>query len=84
MRKSKKEPSPPSAMYKLYLNFEDDVVYLKQIREQIQKQLDKGKLSAGAAEKLRGFVVLTLEVDKVVSAYNAILKEYFNLEKEND
>ena len=85
-RKSKhvKEPSPSSAMYRLHLNLEESSELLGRVREQIQKEIDGNRLSKGTAQKMEKFVLITSEVNKTVCAYDAVLREYFNMEKKND
>ncbi len=83
-RKNKTDPSPPSAMYRLHLNLEESSELLGRVREQIQKEIDGNRLSKGTAQKMEAFVLLTSEVNKTVCAYDAILREYFNMEKKND
>ena len=83
-KKIKKVPSPPSAMYRLHLNLEESSELLGRVREQIQKEIDGNRLSKGTAQKMEGFVLLTSELDKAVCGYDAVLREYFNMEKKND
>lgn len=83
-KKKQKVPSELSALYRLHLNLEESSELLGRVREQIQKEIDGKRLSKGTAQKMEGFVLLTSEVNKTVCAYDAILREYFNMEKKND
>ena len=76
----KRDRGEESALFRIHKNFEDSSLLLKKVREQIQINIDSGKLRGKVKEKMEAFVLLTTEVDKMVSAYDALLKEYFNIE----
>ena len=68
-----------SSLYKVHLNFEESSFILKKVSQTIQKDINKGYIRGGTKEKMDAFILLTNEVDKTISAYDAILKEYFNI-----
>ena len=80
-RRRKKNKGEVSALYRLHLNFEESVELLGKIGDQIGTDILAGRISESAKDKMSGFLILTKEVEKTVSAYDAILKEYFNLDK---
>ena len=71
----KRDRGKESALFQIHKNFEDSSLLLKKVREQIQTDIDSGKLRGKVKEKMEAFILLTTEVDKTVSAYDMLLKD---------
>lgn len=73
-----------SSLYKVHLNFAESSFILKKVCQTIQKDINKGYIRGSVKEKMDAFLILTNEVDKTISAYDSILKEYFNIGGDTD